>query len=251
MGTVLDFNFEGIDGEYILIPKKVLRQCEKLTRQITISSNLPSFNDKKTRQIKSFQSAVDYLQKNNVEVTSDSLANVLQITPDMVQQVLDLAIELKHIEKTDNNTYIIKLKGDKEKIEKQPSNFKKALSLFYSYYMGNIQKKPIFCFQDRKVLQDLIKVFTIEELEKLFEGYFKLNNKFLKDQGFPLKFVSANANKILNGKVEKIDFTNSSGYTMSDEQLKMYLEGLNNNKYTGKEEWEKDYLNESKKRGLR
>ena len=92
MGTVLDFNFEGIDGEYILIPKKVLRQCEKLTRQITISSNLPSFNDKKTRQIKSFQSAVDYLQKNNVEVTSDSLANVLQITPDMVQQVLDCLI---------------------------------------------------------------------------------------------------------------------------------------------------------------
>ena len=65
---VLDIDFEDISSDYVLIPRKVLKQCERMTRFITISSNIPDFSTKQNRQAKSFQSTIDYMKKNKIEI---------------------------------------------------------------------------------------------------------------------------------------------------------------------------------------
>ena len=169
----------------------------------------------------------------------------------MVQQVLDLSLQLKYIEKTKDNRYLIRLKQEKQLIKKDKSSFKKAISIFYNHYV-NLRdgKKPYIAVTDYRALKKLLKDFTLEEFDELVPKYLILNDTFLKDNAYSLRFMPANINKIINRKQERIDFTSSAVYEMSDEQVKMYHEGVKSGKYTGKEEWEMPYIEEVIKRGF-
>lgn len=257
---ILDIGFEEpFEDGYILIPKKIFKQCERLTKKFTISSNLPNFSTTENRQIKTLQSAVDYLKKNKKEITTESLGLLLNITKETVEVALNLAIELKYIEKVDDK-YIMRFKeiNKKEinaKIKK--SLFNQAIAIFSTEYenadWNKLKKSPYFFAPDWGVLKMLLKKFNLVEFKDLVIKYFKLNDDFLKHNAYSLRFMSGSMNKILNPIDTKsgIIYTPEKYSSDIDEwQLKKYAIGKMKGKYLGTKPWEKTYIDEINKRGI-
>ena len=114
-----------------------------------------------------------------------------------------------------------------------------ALVKFYCYEFerrfGNV---PVVNGSEIGALAALIRDYPEDHLRKMVMEYFELDDDFVKNSGYVLKFFPLKINRILIELSKKERTTISS---LTKEQLEEYVKGKEEGKWTGEEDWAKSY----------
>ena len=113
------------------------------------------------------------------------------------------------------------------------------LARFYSCEFKNrFGYNPKIQSGDLAQIAPLIAEYPDNELRIMISRYFDLNDQFLKDVGYSLRFFPSKINKILIDMSTK-NFPKSASLTR--EQLEEYLKGKKESRWTGEEDWAHPY----------
>ena len=98
---------------------------------------------------------------------------------------------------------------------------------------------PTITPADTAGLTRAIQDYSKEEVRDFLRVYIELDDKFLREAGYQLRFFHQNINKLIVSKKDKEPTSKS----ISEEQLKWYEEGKSKGKWNGVEPWAIPYEN--------
>jgi len=124
-------------------------------------------------------------------------------------------------------------------------SFGRNKSNIIKYYIAEFDKRfghsPVISVADTSGLAALIRDYSDDQLKILISAYFDLEDKFLSDCGYSLRFFPMKLNRLLIALSKKGHSAIPSGGSFTQDQLKEYVKGKNEGTWTGTEDWAKPY----------
>jgi hypothetical protein len=99
------------------------------------------------------------------------------------------------------------------------------------------------------ILKGLLKTYEIQQIKNFIEQYYNLDEEFLRNAGYKLRFLPSKINTIIaiqnKTRTKHQDFNKKDyGKSLSDSQLREYIKMKKNGECTGSEIWAKEYEKE-------
>jgi hypothetical protein len=97
---------------------------------------------------------------------------------------------------------------DQEEILKPKSEFRELTDYYCIQYEYNFKSKFPFTSKDGKILSGLFKIYSLEDMKKYIEAYFKSNDKFYNESGYKTEFLKNHIVKYNSNNKPKQDLIN-------------------------------------------
>lgn len=158
------------------------------------------------------------------------IAKNLQVSTYRIRKRLDHLIEHKFVKNEEKSFY-----------EFSFGRITHNLIKFYCFeFEKRFGRRPRISAEESGILSVLIKDYSDEDLRLIISRYLELDDKFLKDCGYALKFLPMKINRVL---IEMSDKKPQKSSDLTKEQIQEYLKGKEQGFWTGEEEWARTYEN--------
>jgi len=138
-----------------------------------------------------------------------------------------------------------------EKTGEKDLRYKELKASYNEYFQEKFHNTPYLEPADYVVARDFSKktAFNPDKIRLLIKEYFALNTVFLRNSGYRLRNFPSSINSILVIRPDLITHSPNSTLKnpLSKEQLDNYIKGKESGRWTGKEDWAKEYEEEVSK----
>lgn len=121
-------------------------------------------------------------------------------------------------------------------------SFGRDVHTLIKFYCGEFKRRygaePRVSTEDSSHLKSLIREYSESDLRSIISKYLALDDKFLKESGYSLRFLPMKLNRILIEMGHNTPITKTS---LTKDQLEEYVKGKSEGRWTGSEDWAKSY----------
>lgn len=222
----------GVMEKEILHYKPDTRSFSKeLCGKTTIFPKIETSSEDRARKLYVLLVELELAYEFKKRVNAFDIAKTLGITVYRVRQRIKYLVEHNFVASKTDNIYSFSFGRNKLNI----------IRFYVSEFDRRFGYSPVVSTSDTSGLSTLIRDYSDDQLKILISAYFDLEDKFLSDCGYNLRFFPMKLNRLLIALSKKGHSAVSSDGSFTQDQLKEYIKGKNEGSWTGTESWAKPY----------
>jgi len=194
---------------YVVLPVKFLEEAIKYTQTLNVTPMIPGANDENKTSVKLLLIAIDMLRKDRYSKLPFNIKNIsklLGVSESEVTKMIQQAMDLGMIRKTEAGCYKINFDKTEEPAKKMDFNRMVTAEEIGQLYIEHFKqafpdREPSVLKSDLYALREIVDKYDLDQIDALLGGYFKLNDDFLKNGGYQLKWLP---NRIPNIQAQQV-----------------------------------------------